>query len=269
VAIPSGIYITVDHGTVGPAVVTLLAAEDADDPHHVGTVALLRTGTLATLDPALYEIKTSPELRWRDPARRCLYASASVGSDHRLPWQLDTVVRSPGRLSLGNGRSDRPRALLLLHHEHQGRAADGPAARGKEQRSDARDALTRLPLADKRGHQIRADRVAETGAGSAVDPVLARERSGELREPLDIKAQAARVARQGERCPPRGGPARSDLSGRPGALRRRAPLGTGLASLPASGSSKPLGSGGVRPYDPFNVEWIVLGSVHRDRGRGV
>ena len=29
------------------------------------------------------------------------------------------------------------------------------------------------------------------------------------------------------------------LSGRPGALRRRAPLGTGLASFPASGSSKP------------------------------
>jgi hypothetical protein len=58
-------------------------------------------------------------------------------------------------------------------------------------------------------------------------------------------------------------------SGRPGALRRRAPLGTGLASLPASGSSKPSRSGGVRPYDPFNIAWIVLGSVHHDLGRGV
>ena len=32
----------------------------------------------------------------------------------------------------------------------------------------------------------------------------------------------------------------SGVSGRPGASRRRAPLGTGLASLPASGSSKPV-----------------------------
>ena len=58
-------------------------------------------------------------------------------------------------------------------------------------------------------------------------------------------------------------------SGRPGPLLGLALLGTGLASLPASGSSKPSRSGGVRPYDPVSVEWIVLGSAHHDLGRGV
>jgi transposase len=46
---------------------------------------------------------------------------------------------------------------------------------------------------------------------------------------------------------------RSQSSGRPGPSLGLAPLGTGLDSLPASGSSKPSRSGGVRPYDPFNV----------------
>ena len=58
-------------------------------------------------------------------------------------------------------------------------------------------------------------------------------------------------------------------SGKPGTLLCRAPLGTGLATFTASGSSKPDGFGGVRPYDPLSVEWVVRGSVHRDRGRGV
>ena len=58
------------------------------------------------------------------------------------------------------------------------------------------------------------------------------------------------------------------LTGRPGPLLGLAPLGTGRASLPASGSSKPSRSIDVRPYDPFSIEWIVLGSVHHDRGRG-
>jgi hypothetical protein len=51
---------TIDSETVGPAAVILLAARGADDPHHAGTIALLRTGALAALDVALYEITTSP-----------------------------------------------------------------------------------------------------------------------------------------------------------------------------------------------------------------
>ncbi|HEY1519432.1 MAG TPA: hypothetical protein VGF91_23585 [Solirubrobacteraceae bacterium] len=47
-------------------------------------VALLRTGALATLDLALYEITTSLISDGGTPARRCLYASASVRSDHRF-----------------------------------------------------------------------------------------------------------------------------------------------------------------------------------------
>jgi hypothetical protein len=79
---PSDIYMTIDSETVGPAAVILLAARGADDPHHAGTIALLRTGALAALDLALYEITTSPISDAGTPARRCLYTSAPVRSDH-------------------------------------------------------------------------------------------------------------------------------------------------------------------------------------------
>ena len=42
-------------------------------------------------------------------------------------------------------------------------------------------------------------------------------------------------------------------------MRRRTPLRTGRASLPASGSSKPSRSGGARPYDPLSIEWASAG----------
>jgi hypothetical protein len=58
-------------------------------------------------------------------------------------------------------------------------------------------------------------------------------------------------------------------AGRPGTLRCRAPLRTGRARFRASGSSKPARSGGVWPYDPIGIKWIVLGSVHRGQGRDV
>ena len=76
-------------------------------------------------------------------------------------------------------------------------------------------------------------------------------------------AQPGRIS-----SPPR--PARRLLaSGRPGASRRRAPLRTGRASLPASGSSKPWR---VRQRDVVrSARWerVVRGSVHRDVRRGV
>ena len=47
-------------------------------------------------------------------------------------------------------------------------------------------------------------------------------------------------------------------------------LGTGQAPFSASGSSKPLRSEGVAPYDPLTrLERVVRGSVHRGLGRGV
>ncbi len=39
----------------------LRRAEDLDDRHHVGTIALLKTGALATLDLTLYEVTTVAE----------------------------------------------------------------------------------------------------------------------------------------------------------------------------------------------------------------
>ncbi len=45
----------------------LLAAEDTDDAQYDAASALLRTGTLATLDLALYETTNVAIARWKDP----------------------------------------------------------------------------------------------------------------------------------------------------------------------------------------------------------
>ena len=44
----------------------LLAAEDVDDREHHASLALLRSGALATLDLALYETTNVAIVRWRD-----------------------------------------------------------------------------------------------------------------------------------------------------------------------------------------------------------
>jgi predicted nucleic acid-binding protein len=47
----------------------LLAAEDADDAHHIDARRLLQSGqALATLDLAAYEVTNVAETRWHDPA---------------------------------------------------------------------------------------------------------------------------------------------------------------------------------------------------------
>jgi predicted nucleic acid-binding protein len=71
----------------------LLAAEDLDDRNHPGASALLRTGALATLDLAAYEVTNVAEARWRDPdaGRRLLervWAIAELGALVRVDRQL-------------------------------------------------------------------------------------------------------------------------------------------------------------------------------------
>ncbi len=44
----------------------LLAAEDIEDPSHPAASALLRAGSLGTLDLAAYEVVNVAEVRWRD-----------------------------------------------------------------------------------------------------------------------------------------------------------------------------------------------------------
>src|SRR5207245_2680532 len=46
----------------------LLAAEDAEDRHHLAAVALTEQAALGTLDLALYEVTIVANLRWGDPA---------------------------------------------------------------------------------------------------------------------------------------------------------------------------------------------------------
>lgn len=63
----------------------LLAAEDSDDEQHQASLALLRTGELATIDLALYETVNVAMVRWQDPAaaarlRQRIWTIAELGT---------------------------------------------------------------------------------------------------------------------------------------------------------------------------------------------
>ena len=63
----------------------LLAAEDSDDKQHEASLALLRTGALATIDLALYETTNVAITRWHDQAaadrlRQRIWTIAELGS---------------------------------------------------------------------------------------------------------------------------------------------------------------------------------------------
>jgi predicted nucleic acid-binding protein len=71
----------------------LLAAEDADDAQHRAARELLRTGALATVDLAIYEVVNVAETRWKDPAashrlQQRLWAIAKLGTLVRVDAQL-------------------------------------------------------------------------------------------------------------------------------------------------------------------------------------
>lgn len=62
----------------------LLAAEDLDDASQAASADLLRSGPLATLDLALYEVANVAEVRWRDSGagdrlRARVWAIAELG----------------------------------------------------------------------------------------------------------------------------------------------------------------------------------------------
>lgn len=67
----------------------LLAAEDSDDEQHQASLALLRTGALATLDLALYETTNVAIIRWQDQAaaarlRQRIWTIAELGTLIRI-----------------------------------------------------------------------------------------------------------------------------------------------------------------------------------------
>jgi predicted nucleic acid-binding protein len=75
----------------------LLAAEDADDGQHSGSLALLRSGDVATLDLALYETTNVAVARWNDPEaglrlRERFWTIAELGTLVRLDRQLGEEV---------------------------------------------------------------------------------------------------------------------------------------------------------------------------------
>ncbi len=75
----------------------LLAAEDSDDPQHAASLALLRTGELATIELALYETTNVAVLRWHDHvaatrlAQR-VWSIAELGTLVRVDPQLGDDV---------------------------------------------------------------------------------------------------------------------------------------------------------------------------------
>lgn len=75
----------------------LLAAEDTDDTHHDAAVALLRTGSLATLDLALYETTNVAIVRWKDPEaaarlRKRIWLIAEFGALVRVDPELSEAI---------------------------------------------------------------------------------------------------------------------------------------------------------------------------------
>ena len=75
----------------------LLAAEDTDDAQHHAATALLRTGTLATLDLALYETTNVAIARWKDPdaaerLRQRIWMIAELGTLVRLDLDLSEKI---------------------------------------------------------------------------------------------------------------------------------------------------------------------------------
>lgn len=71
----------------------LLAAEDLEDREHRASVALLRTGDLATLDLALYEVTNVAIRRWHDAA-----AAARLAKRVWVIADWGTLVRVDRRL---------------------------------------------------------------------------------------------------------------------------------------------------------------------------
>lgn len=75
----------------------LLAAEDVDDPEHTASLALLRSGDLATLDLAVYETTNVAITRWGDSvaagrlAQR-ISAIAEFGTLVRVDHELATEI---------------------------------------------------------------------------------------------------------------------------------------------------------------------------------
>lgn len=71
----------------------LLAAEDSDDEQHQASLALLRTGELATIDLALYETTNVAITRWKDQA-----AAARLRQRIWTIAEFGTLVRVDPRL---------------------------------------------------------------------------------------------------------------------------------------------------------------------------
>lgn len=66
----------------------LLAAEDVDDVNHNDALALLRSGALATLELAAYEVTNVADVRWHNPE-----AGARLRDRVFTIAQLGTLVR--------------------------------------------------------------------------------------------------------------------------------------------------------------------------------
>lgn len=92
----------------------LLAAEDSDDEQHEASLALLRTGALATIDLALYETTNVAITRWQDEAaaarlRQRIWTIAELGTLVRVDPPLGEDI---AQLAQEHGLSSYDAAYL-------------------------------------------------------------------------------------------------------------------------------------------------------------
>lgn len=121
----------------------LLAAEDSDDDNHQAAVVLLRTGALATIELAAYEVINVAERRWQD-------AGASDRLQQRI-WaiaELGTLVRADRQLTQRTAELARRHQLSAYDAAYVAAAerVDAPLA-SCDQRDLVARGLAQLPAA--------------------------------------------------------------------------------------------------------------------------
>lgn len=82
----------------------LLAAEDSDDPHHLAASALLRSGSIGTIDLALYETTNVAERSWRD-----------LAASRRLQQRIWAIAELGTLIRIDEGLSERVSGLVRAH----------------------------------------------------------------------------------------------------------------------------------------------------------
>lgn len=119
----------------------LLAAEDLDDREHGPSLALLRSGDVATLDLALYETTNVAITRWSDPD-----AAARLAQRVWAIAEFGTLMRVDRDLGVDSARLAKEHALSVYDAGYVAAAAKlGVPLASCDQCDLVRPGLAQLP----------------------------------------------------------------------------------------------------------------------------